>query len=119
MLRRKLQKRNALKECRSVYAWARAASQPLSRPAQPSSQALGAVNILAGHFQGTTRDSPINYSSPTNLLYIYNKLYTTFQDTMDLNDEDGPPELVDANEAAAIVEQADNIKVPLTLVTGI
>lgn len=38
---------------------------------------------------------------------------------MDLNDEDGPPELVDANEVAAIAEKEDNIKVPLTLVTGI
>ena len=62
----------------------------------------------------------INYPPSKNgLCTSTTHLYHYFKDNMDFNDEDGPPELVDANEAAAIVEQADNIKVPLTLVTGI
>lgn len=88
------------------------------RPARPifspaTSKATHVIRLIINQpsiCQGTS------YTNTTTLYLPYTFFIT---DKMDFNDEDGPPELVDANEAAAIVEQADNIKVPLTLVTGI
>lgn len=112
--------RNALKEGRSVYrGWA--AARPLCR-VQPTRhwEAPGAVEVSADHFQGPTRDGHCRVLFfQESFVVITTHSISSITDNMDLNDEDGPPELVDANEVAAIAEKEDNIKVPLTLVTGI
>lgn len=89
--------------------------QPNRHPKRPARPTFSPSTPKAAHVIHL-----INQPSTKERSTQIHQLYTYFLTiNMDFNDEDGPPELVDANEAAAIVEQSDNIKVPLTLVTGI